>query len=75
MEERYSQKGLIHAVKVNRLYDYIANHYTEMSQYDLKEVMLALIGVCYDKCYGDEDEEALMELIIEELEEREFGEE
>lgn len=73
-EKEYSRKGLLEAVKSNRLYDYIANHYTEMGTYDLKEVLLAVLGVCYDKCYGDEDEESLMELVKEELKEcRDFG--
>lgn len=74
MEEYYSQKGLVQAANNNRLYDYIANHYHEMSKWDLKEVLLATLGVCYDKCCGDEDEEALMELITEELADRSFGE-
>ena len=65
--ESYSRKDLVQSILKNRLYDYIADHYTEMSTYDLKEVILTLLGVCYDKCYGDEDEEALMGLIHEEL--------
>ena len=55
------------------LYDFIANHYWEMSKEDLKEVLLAVLGVCVDKCYGDEDEKALGELICNELECRFFG--
>lgn len=73
-EKEYSRKGLLEAVKSNRLYDYIANHYTEMGTYDLKEVLLAVLGVCYDLCHGYEDEEALINLIEEELKEgRDFG--
>ena len=67
MKENYSREELIKAISENRLYDYIANHYHEMSTYELKEVLLAVLGVCYDKCCGDADEEALMELIMDEL--------
>lgn len=67
--EQYSRKGLGQAIRVNHVYDYIANHYTEMSTYDLKEVLLAVLGVCFDSCCGDEDEDALMELIYNELQE------
>ena len=71
--EEYSRKGLVKAIKSNRIYDYIANHYTEMGTYDLKEVLLAVLGVCYDQCLS-EDEKRLMSLIEEELvEHREFG--
>ncbi len=66
----YSREDLVKAIEEGHVYDYIANHYHEMSTFDLKEVLLAVLGVCYDKCCGDEDEEALMELIREELVER-----
>jgi hypothetical protein len=68
--KQYSRKGLGQAIRVNRIYDYIANHYTQMSTYDLKEVLLAVLGVCYDTHFtSDEDEDALMELIYNELQE------
>ena len=69
----YSRKGLVQSVNKNRIYDYVAEHYTEMGSYDLKEVLLAVLGVCYDKCHGDTDEAMLMELIGNELESRDFG--
>ena len=69
----YSRKALIQAIGENRIYDYIATHYYAMSSFELKEVLLAVLGVCYDKCCGDEDEKALMNLILDELVEyREF---
>lgn len=72
--EEYSRKGLIEAIKENWIYDYIASHYTEMGTFDLKEVLLAVLGVCYDEWRGEENEKKLMELIEEELVEcREFG--
>ena len=56
------------------LYDFIAEHYWEMSKDQLKEVLLAVLGVCLDKCCGDEDEKALGEIIVNELGNRYFGE-
>lgn len=72
--ESYSQKGLVQATNKNRLYDYIANHYNDMSKYELKEVLLAVLGVGYDQCHGEADEKAYMELITNELASRDFGE-
>lgn len=60
---------------VGFLYDYIAEHYWEASKEELKEVLLSVIGVIIDKCYGDEDEEAAGQLIVDELAGRGFGEE
>jgi len=69
------KKELVKITKENgcNLYDFIANHYWEMSKEELKEVLLAVLGVCIDKCCGDEDEKALGELIVNELEYRFFG--
>lgn len=67
------EKQLVQAANKNRLYDFIADRYGDLSKYQLKEVILAILGVCYDKCYGDEDEGVLMQLIIEELGNRGFG--
>lgn len=72
--ENYSERDLKLAVADNRIYDYIAEHYWEMPRDDLKEVLLAVLGVCYDKCYSDADERRLMEDINGELESRFFGE-
>lgn len=63
------------ALKDNSLYDFIANGYYLLSPYNLKEICLAILGVCYDKCHGDEDEEALMKLIEEELHGRSYFDE
>lgn len=72
MDESYSRKELIIAIGKNRIYDYIANHYHEMSKYDLKEVLLAVLGVCYDNCSDEASEEKLMTLLSEELANRDF---
>ena len=67
------RKEVVQATNKNRLFDFIANNYNDLSKYELKEIILTILGVCYDKCCGDEDEEALMNLIIEEFESRGFG--
>ena len=76
--ESYSQKGLVQATEKGQLYDYIAEHYYEMSKDDLKEVLLAVLGVGYDQCgvgaNRDEEEAAYHQLIVEELGNRYFGE-
>ena len=73
----HTKKNLMNASKkgVGFLYDYIANYYYEMTKYELKEVLLSVIGVCLDKCAGDEDEEACGQLIAEELSFRDYGSE
>lgn len=73
--EHYSQKGLVQATEKGQLYDYIAQHYYEMTTYDLKEVLLAVLGVGYDSCRGEADEEEYARLIVNELGNRYFGEE
>ena len=73
--EKYSPKELIKATEKGSLYDYIALYYSEMSQYDLKEVLLTLLGLGYDACKGEADEKEYARLITEELADRGFGEE
>lgn len=73
----HTRKNLIEATKQGSLYDYIANHYTRMSNYELKEVLLAVLGVGLDKCgvAGNRDEEAAYsELLVEELASRGYEE-
>lgn len=72
--EYYSEKGLVQAIEKGQLYDYIAEHYHEMSTYELKEVLLAVLGVGYDSCKGEADEKEYARLIVEELGNRYFGE-
>ncbi len=70
------EKKLVQAVNEGGggyLYDFIADHYWEMTTYQLKEVLLAVLGVCLDKCYDLGDEEELGHLIIHELQARMFG--
>lgn len=67
------RKKLYEAIGNNTLYDFIANEYGDMTRYELKEILLAVLGVGYDGCCGDEDERAWMELIFNELHDhREF---
>lgn len=74
----YSRKGLVKATKEGYLYDYIAQWYYQMSTYDLKEVLLAVLGVGLDQCgvgaNRDVEEAAYNELLLEGLADREFGE-
>ena len=63
------------ALRENRLYDFIANEYGNMSKWELKEVLLAVLGICYDKCCGEEDEQAFMKTIENELHNRSFFDE
>lgn len=63
------------ALQDNMFYDYIANEYGNMSKWELKEVLLAVLGICYDKCCGEEDEQAFMKLVEEELHNRFFFDE
>lgn len=74
----YSRKGLVKATEAGYLYDYIAQWYYQMSTYDLKEVLLAVLGVGLDQCgvgaNRDVEEAAYNELLLERLADREFGE-
>lgn len=74
----HTRKNLIEATKQGSLYDYIANNYTRMSNYELKEVLLAVLGVELDKCgvgaNRDEEEAAYSELLVEELASRGYEE-
>lgn len=68
------EKELVKAAAEGRLYDFIAAHYREMTTWQLKEVLLAVLGVGLDNCQSDKDEEVYADLIVTELECREFGE-
>lgn len=46
MEDTYSREGLLEALNSDRLYDYIANHYWEMTKEELKDVLLEVIYSC-----------------------------
>ena len=71
-------KELVKATNEGCLYEFIANHYTEMTTYQLKEVLLSILGVVYDNCgtgaIKDEEYEAFQKLVVNELAVREFGE-
>ena len=63
------------ALKENRLWDFLANEYWNCSKDELKEIILALLGVMYDNCTDETDINVMLDLIDRELEEREFFEE
>lgn len=52
---------LFTAIKENNLYDYVANHYYEMSKEQLKDIILELSYVMYEHKIPDKE-------ILEELE-------
>ena len=60
------EQELTNALAKGTLYDFIANNYYQMSNYELKELLLSVLGVALDRCCGDEDEEALHNLIKDE---------
>lgn len=74
MNDYYTQKGLIKAADEGCLYDYVANYYPQMTKDDLKEVILAILGVVYDNAKGDEDYNAFLKKVVDELGDRYFGE-
>ena len=50
-------------------YDYIANHYYEMSNWELKELLLSSIHVALNNLKSENE---FYKLLIEELDDREF---
>ena len=71
--ESYSPGGLVIATSNGYLFDYIAQWYYNMSRYELKEVLLAVLGVGIDNCKGEDDELEYGKAICNELECRFFG--
>ena len=67
------EQELVKATGKGELYDFIADHYWEMTTYQLKEVLLAVLGAGLDNCCSDEDEKKYAELLVGELESRYFG--
>ena len=72
MGKEYSPSILVQETANGHLFDYIANHYTEMSKYELKEVCLAVLGVGLDSCNGQETEKEYALKIRNELKDRGF---
>ena len=56
-------RGLLTAIKENLLYDFIANNYTRLSQYELARIAMELDFVC-NKKPTDEIKEELIDGII-----------
>ena len=69
-----NRQQLKEAIDNNCLYDFIANNYNMMTREELKEVLLAVLGICYDRCFGKNAEKMLMLDIEKELCNREFFE-
>ena len=61
MENEYSRERLLEALNSDRLYDYIANHYWEMSKEELKDVLLEVIYSCQKRSDIDSISESLEE--------------
>ena len=71
----HTPKELVKAAAEGNLYDYIANHYYEMTLFEMKEILLAVLGVGLDNCHTRDGEEAYAKQIVEELGNRFYGEE
>lgn len=69
----YTPKGLVRATANGFLFDYIAQWYYQMDQYELKEVLLAVLGVSLDKAEKLDEEKEYHEALLEELGLRDFG--
>lgn len=60
---RMMKDKVIQAIKENKLYDFIANHYWEMDRCDLKDIILELDYILYDRQINDD-------VILEDLQSR-----
>lgn len=60
------------ALEEGTLFDYIANEYPNFYKYELKEILLAIIGVVYDNCKGEDDYNNFQKQVKEELKDRDF---
>lgn len=60
------------ALEEGTLFDYIANEYPNFYKYELKEILLAIIGVVYDNCKGEDDYLQFQQQVKEELKDRSF---
>ena len=79
-ENDMEQRELKEAIAEGRLWDFIANEYPNLSKWELKEILLAILGVVYDNCgggtaTGDDEYLAFQARVEEELHERFFFDE
>ena len=59
------EKEIIQAIKEDRLYDFIANNYTDIDKCQLKDLILELYYMIrYDYVYGLECDEKIMNKYI-----------
>ena len=70
-----NEEELKKALKEGSLFDYIANNYHDASKWELKEIILAILGVVYDNRASDEDYDAFQKKVLEELHNRSFFDE
>ena len=68
------EKELLKALEEGRLMDFIANEYPAMSNYQLKEIIMALLGVVWDNRKGEDDYIAFEHQVRDELTDRDFFE-
>ena len=68
------EKECVRAFNEGHGYDFIANNYPTMTTYQLKEVILSILGVTYDSL-GEEDYIAFQKRVVDEFAERDFGNE
>lgn len=66
------KKMFLKELMEGRAYDYVANHYFEMTTWELKEILLATMGIGLDE-YNDDDR--FHKSLLEELENRDFFDE
>lgn len=59
--------GVLLAARDNKLYDYIANNYWDMSNDSLKEVLLMAIATIIESNYSDELSQVLLDNLLERL--------
>lgn len=67
-----NKEELKEALESGRLYDWVAQNYGNVSKWELKEILLAILGVVYDNCGGgnateDAEFEAFQNQVLEEL--------
>lgn len=60
------------ALEEGTLFDYIANEYPNFYKYELKEILLAILGVVYDNSKGEDDYNNFQQQVKEELKDRSF---
>ena len=66
------EKECVKAFNEGYGYEFIANNYPNMTTYQLKEVILSILGVTYDNL-REEGYIAFQKRVVDEFAERDFG--